>query len=358
MLERLKSLPLTIVLTILLWMYAEAQFTATREGVAVTVRVAAPANQPFSMRLFDPVDGRFRTSVPLSITVKGPQNQVDKIYQQSLGAGPRDTRFSELYFSPKPSDLKPGADAMVDTVAVLNAMPYFHEAGLTVLAASPATLRMEVDAVRTISRPVTFRSAASTQVEINAIRPNLADVTLPQKLLTSLGENNISVFAVPSRDLAELPPDTTQIIPSLLVVEYPGSKDERVTVSPLQVNVTLKVPRIREDIVVVPGVPIWISGPPAMLSRYDVDLQPKFLQLSLTGSPAALQTLRASLDTSTATAPHATTAPDVGIHAYLDITLADHPSDTLQARKLRYTLPENVSLREAPKEISFRLIEH
>ena len=69
-----KLCSLTIVITILIWMYAESEFASTRDNVAVVITVASPSEN-YSVRLQD-LDGQYRASVPVRISVEGPQNKV------------------------------------------------------------------------------------------------------------------------------------------------------------------------------------------------------------------------------------------------------------------------------------------
>ena len=352
MFNRLKSLPLTILLTILIWMYAESQFTATQEGLTLTLQVASP-NADYSVRLVDPTDSKPRSALPLSLTVQGSQSVVERLRQQLLGLIAPDEDLANLAFVPPVTVLRPDSDKSVDTVTVLNRLSYFRNKGITIIGASPARLRLDVSRLQKITRPVTFRPPLDVLVESPVITPDRAEVTVPQKMIEAIGsEERISVVAVPIRDLATLPPDVLQTMPARLVIEYPGPKDERISVTPQQVNVTLRLPRQREDTLVVPGVPIWVAGPPALLGRYDVDLQPRIVQLTVTGTPAVLTTLRNTL------ASGARGAVDTGIRAYVDVTLNDRPQPAAESRPLRYVLPEGVQLREGPKNVDLRLVDN
>ena len=152
MLERLKSLPLTIVLTILIWMYAEAQFTAHREDIPVTLRLAAPSKDyALIVHGADPDDSRGRDALTVRITVQGSQAKIDRLYQQSNGTMTPDEDLANLRFMLPPDDVKAGAARSYDTQIVLNNLPYFRHNGLMVTAASPPRLRVDIELHRPVS---------------------------------------------------------------------------------------------------------------------------------------------------------------------------------------------------------------
>ena len=146
MLDRLKSFPLTIILTILIWMYAESQFTATQEGLQASIGVGATS--AFTVDLQDPgaSDKTYHKTIPVRITVEGAKAQVDRLYQQAIGVIAPDPDFSNIVYDPKPEDLHPGTDGTLDTVAMLNQTAYFRRSGVRVVAAVPARVRLQVSA--------------------------------------------------------------------------------------------------------------------------------------------------------------------------------------------------------------------
>ncbi len=85
MFERLKSLPLTIVLTILIWMYAESQVNSTRTEDRLTL-----PNVPVCIN--GPADelAQFQVSVDppsVSVAVSGTSDQIDVLRHQTPAEG-------------------------------------------------------------------------------------------------------------------------------------------------------------------------------------------------------------------------------------------------------------------------------
>ncbi len=143
MLDRLKSLPLTIILTILIWMYAESQFTATQEGLPVTLSVAATSR--YNVEVLDKQgDGKYHPSVPLHITIEGPKSQVERLYQEAIRVLPQDPEFRNLVCEVNAEDLHVGTDLTLETVPMLNQTGFFRRRGVTVVAAIPARVQLSV----------------------------------------------------------------------------------------------------------------------------------------------------------------------------------------------------------------------
>ena len=107
MLDRLKSLPLTIVLTILIWMYAESQFTATRENLQVSLTIAATPQYVVDMQDVEG-DKEYHKTVAVRITLQGARDKVEKIYQQQMGVVTPDPAFMNQVYQPNPGELRLG----------------------------------------------------------------------------------------------------------------------------------------------------------------------------------------------------------------------------------------------------------
>ena len=340
--DRLKSLPLTIALTILIWMYAEAKFTTTGEA-RVSMRPVV-SNGDLALRVFDPAENRFVPVVNVVASIQGPTNQVNALQQ--------DPEPPPVTFSPPASALVPGAQNRVDTVQMLNASSYMRKHGLSVISATPAKMQVEVDRLEQVTRPVEFRPPVVVDHVLGM--PDQVTVTIPSRTLQELGgAERLKVVAKPGRNLATLAIGQPQKITMRYVPEYAGQPDERITVTPAQTDVTLTVSKREAVTQLVSDVPVWVSGPPALLARYDVDLRTKFVPVIVSGSDPAIQALKNTL----ASSSRGTGGGDHGIHAYLDVSLDDRPTPNYLRRALRYVLPEGLSVQDAPGDVEFRLVQ-
>ena len=145
--DRLKSLPLTIVLTILIWMYAEAKFTATGDA-RLSLRPIAP-NGDLALRVFDAAENRYIPVINVVASLQGPTNQITMLEQE--------TEPLQLMFTRPASSLTPGTLVTVDTVSLLNSNSDLRKRELTVTSAIPPKVQLEVDHLEQVTRPVEFR---------------------------------------------------------------------------------------------------------------------------------------------------------------------------------------------------------
>jgi hypothetical protein len=361
MFSRLKSLPLTIALTVLIWIYAEAQFTATRDNVRLLVKLVPPSAD-LTLRPLDP-QGSPRSLASVLVTIQGPKDQLDRIYQQAQYAATPEDDLSSLTYAPPLNRLNPGAplatgdDNTVDTLAMLNSLDYFRRRNVIITTAIPARIKLDVDTLERLTKSIDFRP--SIAVAHFSFTPEQVTVTVPSRTLQAIGGiEKLNVVAEPLRDLATLPADAEHTIPVRYRLEYPGTRDERIIVTPVQGSVTLRLPR-REGITqLVPDVPVWVAGPPEVLQRYTVDRRPSSVRVTVAGSGPAINALRQRMipQTPPAGGDPARVATH-GIQAYLDLGPADRAGETYTPRRLRYVLPEGLTVQEAPQEAEFRLTE-
>lgn len=205
MFERLKSLPLTILLTLLIWAYAEAQFTSTQQDVPINVRVAS--NSPdYALRVMDPVTKRFSNILNFIVTLQGPRNQIDQILQESQGAS-RDKsgedHLGALTYIPTTDQLRQAVASGGSTsggserengaatadgeglhpavIPMLNRLEYFRSRGVTVTFANPSYVNIEVDTVTRLRKDAAFQSAVA--VENATVDPATVEVQIPSQSL-------------------------------------------------------------------------------------------------------------------------------------------------------------------------------
>ena len=92
------------------------------------------------------------------------------------------------------------------------------------------------------------------------------------------------------------------------------------------------------------NIPVWVSGPPEMLARYDVKLYPATVDIVISGTPDQIVSLR-----------DRTHLPP-GVYAYLDIAYDDRPGSTLMYRPVRFVLPTGVNVVSA-SSVAFTLAD-
>src|SRR6478752_5781750 len=105
MLGKLKTLPLTILLTILIWMYAEAQFTASRDDVRISLKVTPP--EGVAVRLLDSNGAPMGNVASILVTLQGAKSEIDRIFQQSQGQTSSDDELASLTYKLQKADVNP-----------------------------------------------------------------------------------------------------------------------------------------------------------------------------------------------------------------------------------------------------------
>jgi hypothetical protein len=353
MLKHLKSLPLTIVLTILIWMYAEAEFTSTQEGVPVRIQIQAARPDQTSIRVVDekgtPVRG-----VNVQLTLQGAKGQIDRIMQQSqppLAGGGDSAPLPPLTLT-----LGENEDKTLSLLPRLNAMPYFREKNVRVLACSPDHVELDIDRLVRFSRPLEKLNRNGVPVTIDHFDPQSVDVVIPAKVLEKLGrEADITVSAEPQQRLAGTV-GVVHAVPVRIVPVFKGesiaSRDDRITVTPQDAVCYLKVnAEFSEHYVLPRAIPILVTGTAEVLSPYRIDVTPKEVSVEVAGTPDAIAKLKAAMGLGSS-------APlDETIRVYLDLSPEDRPTAAAVSRRLRYVLPEGISVESRVEKVEFRLSE-
>lgn len=355
MLDRLKSLPLTIILTVLIWMYAEAQFTAVQPDVKINVRVQSASPDQFDLQVYDP-ERRvpMGTMMNLVVSLQGPRNQIERIFQESNQL-PLDEAYSGLTYVPSATEwakaVAPDSNGTltVNTIAILNRFDYFHSKGVTVTQATPSRMQIRLDPVVKLQKRVEFKSSLVDQFSLT---PDVVEVRIPRAALEALGGQDqlkvVAEVADPSRGLDTLAPDTNHKVQVRFAVEHKGVRNEGIRVTPKEGTLDAHIVRQQQAMLQIPDVPVWLSGPPGLLGRYEVEIQPRVVTVSVAGTTVAIEALRSRLETGS--------IRSAGVLAYLDIPADDVPGTTMR-RRVRFVLPEGLTQLNVPGEVSYRLVE-
>lgn len=245
MFGRLKSLPLTIVLTILIWMYAEAEFSTTQEGVPVRIQFQSSDPAHFSVRAVDEDGNTFRT-MDITLTLQGGKDQIERLVQQSRARYGSGDVLAPIPIVRDP----PAAGTIVLLAPVLNELPFFRDRGVIVAACRPDRVHLQAQGIETYTPP-----------------------------------------------------------------------------APIRIN---------------------LSGPPEVLSPYHFEISPRTVTVKASGPPETIAKLRTAMAIGTGAPPS-----DI-IRAYVDITPDDKPSDKPITRKIRYALPDGVTLESKIDTVEVR----
>ncbi len=344
-LDRLKVLPLTILLTVLLWLYADSHLTSTESDLPIHIAVlaspAAPGNR--TVRIINPKDGAFQ------IAIQGPRNRVQRVREQCNGRAvftPQDVN-DLVYMIPHAGRLRIGENNYLNALRVFNSLPYFRQRRINVISVKPARIRLRVDEMVTVRRPILFRALGGVPVKIS---PATARISLPRSLLTSIGGvSQLRVIARPLRDLSALAPNRSHTIAAQLVAQYPGPTSSQVGVSPTTSQVTLTIPPQPRGKLFIGIVPVWVGGPARLLDRYSITVRPGTLRITVMGSRRRLARLRRFLVKGGAALLRQR------VTALLAVSSSWIPTTGWVRRRLDYELPRGVRLLAGPRHVLCRV---
>ncbi len=64
--------------------------------MSLTIKPVSPTAGTWWLSVLDPADKRFQGTVSVVVTLEGPTNQIDRIYQESVGTVTADEDFAAL----------------------------------------------------------------------------------------------------------------------------------------------------------------------------------------------------------------------------------------------------------------------
>ncbi len=344
LMDRLKVLPLTLLLSVLLWLYADANLTSTQGDLPIRISViAAPDAGSRTVQLAQPATGDFQ------ITIQGPRNRVARVRQQCEGRAVFTTEDINnlVYVVRHPDQLALGSHDHMDAVKVFNSLPFFRQRRINVISVKPSTLQLNVDEMVTVVRPIDFRQLRGIPVTLT---PPSAKVVLPRSLLAGIGgKSQLRVIAHPLVDPTTLPPNTRQTIQAQLVVHYPGTLSTQVSVFPSTATVTLNIPAQPRKKLFIGIVPVWVRGPPWLLNRYSIETQPTTVNVTVSGAAHRLSLLKTQVIRGNAASVRGR------VIAMLNLTTNWRPGAHFVSRRVHYHLPHGISLVDGPRHILCRI---
>lgn len=208
------------VITVLIWVYADIQFTETRDARA-TLRVQADRNP--ALAVLEPEE-----PLPISFRVKGNRHMIDAFLERLAASG------SLLSFNA--ANLEPLTRHRERLADLLSALPELREGGLEVVLAQPQNLDIFVDTYKTVPATVEFApSGAEFAQPPPRIEPPRVNLSVPSTLAARL--SNEPHLATEALDVGKLP--TGQPITRSLAVIPPDLPGARV--EPPKVQVTFQL---------------------------------------------------------------------------------------------------------------------
>lgn len=338
--EKLTAFARTMIwvapLTILIWVYAEREQIATVSDVTFPVRVhiAAP----------DRIASLARTEQrAVTVELQGPRVRLDSLRQQlaSLPAG-----GLTIELDPE-TPTGPVNRRLTDLLN--NDVPLFKNFGVKVTTASPATLTLQIDELASRDVVVTADPALANFDAPPAFDPPTVKVTGPKPLIDRLGPVDSSGRPTLRADLASnLPQLKTPGLHDLADVplskpRIPGLDDpallDLLSASTDRVRVSFRV-RQTDITFVIPAMPVFPLAPAAFLDEYRAVHEPVVTNVTVQGPPELIAALR---NDTLAKKPK----------AILEFGRDDLPPGRALTRKLRFDLPEGITISPADQARDF-----
>ena len=238
-----RSLPVVVILTLLIWIYAERAQNRDDSVTAVLSIVASDPN--LSAATLDAGDGR------VAVSVNGPRGQIDALK----------TRIESASIDGKLRVTLPAADSSagdktLDLTRVLNDAPLFANSGVTVTKTSPAQVRVSVEPV--VSRNVTVVVPSDLSVTLLSQNFDPAKIAVrgPASAVNREFNGDSPTIAVNAAQLREAAAGGSRSIDIALTPPV----DPLITLGVKQVRMTFEVGSTVLD-VTVPSVGILIERP-------------------------------------------------------------------------------------------------
>jgi hypothetical protein len=253
--ERIANILLVVVVTLLIWLYLEAEsLTAAQQEVRISF-VAGESNM-----IVTPVGEEWRGVA--TVRIEGSQ--------AALSRTPRS------YEIPIGSLGVPAEDGehVIDLKAPLRASRQLQRAGVNLVDVLPQTMRLRVESVATLND-------VEIRADLGAIEPSAPPTVVPARASVSGPRSTIDRLAAivgGPHVVARVRPGAATNIPDgrpaavRTPLELPGSvSPDNVQITPREAEVGFTV-RSRSATAVVPAAPVQLITPPAESGRFRVEI--------------------------------------------------------------------------------------
>ncbi len=253
--DKLETLIVTVLITILVWLWAEAQNVQTYTNQRVQVRFVAPPGQAGQLAI-TPAD-----PVPVEVSFTTSTGQYDRFRQDV------NSHVIEIEVA-APAD----ANGSIQEIALRNRLEnaVFRNLGITLEDVSPPQQRVEVYPIETYSLRVEVVSPSGFEIVGSpTAEPAMVELRLPTNL-GARAQGMVVNVQLGQQDLQTAAPNEPQTLTVPLSVPR-NLESDWTTLLTTQVQVTFTV-RKQTDSYVIGRAPIHINAPSLLLSQYRIDL--------------------------------------------------------------------------------------
>lgn len=292
MFERVKTILLVAIITVLVWVFAEAESLTSktvRAEVALEVEIG-------STRVFELIDARAWRD-RLDITLEGPTAAVadaESILRRPIRLRPGMDGF--------PTD--PGEQA-VDLFTAMRAWPELRDKGVTISRVDPPTVRVRVDQLAEREIQITPDLPGSALEGTAEVKPRSARLFATEAEFKQLGSGATAIARVSPESLGKLVPGRKEVISNVALTLPDALAASRwARLEPKTVEVTATV-RSRSATYTIPSVPVSLVLAPGEFQRWDINIpdEDRFVSdVTVTGPTETVDAIRQGSVTITAQA--------------------------------------------------------
>lgn len=263
MFERIKTIILVSIITILVWVFAEAESLQRRD---FHYEIQFASDSP-SERYIEADDGSgWRDGVKISFS--GSATALSQA--EALAANTRNNPLKLTIGIPAiPST--PG-EKMVSMREALREIPQIRNLGLSIDRVEPSEVMVRIESLETRTARIVVNVGDAQLDGVPEVKPATARIYVPTNLAASLGAAP-DVFAVVRPDeLSRLLPGRREVVPQVkleLPADLRGNRAARIEPPTVPVSLTLRVRQASTELI---GVPVQVRMAPGELSRWDVSI--------------------------------------------------------------------------------------
>ncbi|MGH7242199.1 MAG: hypothetical protein ACREJD_02140 [Phycisphaerales bacterium] len=276
MIERLKTISLVSIITILVWVFAEAE-SLQRRDVRFTLQFVSDAPDERAIQ----ADDSFRGNIAIGFS--GSASAFVSAEELSR-AGPLTLAIGSGGIPSTPGEY------VVSLREAMRSDPALRKLGLTIDRVEPATVRVHVEAMEVRTARVIVDVGESELDGVPEVKPPIVKVYLPSDVAGAAGYAPEVYAKIRPDDLARLLAGRRETV-SQVQLELPiALKNKRAArIDPPTASVTLAV-RKRQSSLELTGVPVQVRMAPGELSRWDVTIpeQDRFIPKVTVSGPADL----------------------------------------------------------------------
>jgi hypothetical protein len=310
----LKNFGWTVLLTVLIWIYAEREEEVPVPGQPIPIEVKSQDSS--KVVTLDPDE------YSITCDLRGPQSNLDQFRETLQPSSP-------IVIDVDTANL-PNQENRIPTLETLMANARFKKAGITIEKCIPPMLTVYVDKLETRTLPVAA-PANIAGLRSATFSPSTVSVTGPSHAMKNLTQVTAEIAGLPILDQPGPHPP----------VKVPLSASSGLTYSPGEVEATLTVAE-KDVTYTCTNVPVWIEIPPKLADQWSVSFvnSSGFVpQLEVIGPPEQIDRLR---------------GPRAEYHPVAVLEIGpDNLSDTNPVPLRVENLPDGVRVNGPAPQISF-----